>query len=53
MPPLGDQSLCVGDSVGEALLAFACAPGSGSAESAVGRCDEREVFLYVGILLSF
>lgn len=43
---------CVSDSAGKALLAFACAPGPGSAESAVGRCVEREIFLHVGIFLS-
>lgn len=44
---------CVSDSVGEALLAFACAPGPGSAGSGVGRCVGREVFLHVGISLSY
>lgn len=49
MPPLGDQSLCV--SVHKALLAFASGPGS--AECGVSRCVGREVFLHVGILVSY
>ena len=43
---------CVSGSVGKALLAFACGSGPGIAESGVGRCVERDVFLHVGILLS-
>lgn len=52
MSPLGDKALCVSDSVGKAVLAFACAPGAGRAEGGVGRCVERKVFLHVGMLLS-
>lgn len=43
----------VSDSVGKALLAFACAPGPGSAESGESRCVEGEVFVHVGIALSY
>lgn len=53
MPPLGDQSPRVSDSVHKALLAFAFASGPGSAECGVSRCVGREVFLHVGILVSY
>lgn len=43
----------VSDSVDKALLAFACAPGPGSAENVEGRCVEREVFVHVGMPLPY
>lgn len=43
MPPLGEQSPCVSDSVDKVLLAFACASGPGSAEWCEQMCWERSV----------
>lgn len=40
-------------SVGKAGLTFAYGSGPGRAESGAGRCVERDVFLHVGVLLSY